>query len=197
MLKECCKKIAAIVNPGEIILIGGLSRSGKTTLSTQLSKSLHVLGKNNRLISLDCWLLDKADRGYGVKGRYDLTAIFGLIQELKRTQQKISFEIPEYDKYVQKKTYNGQKIDIWPNDILIIEGVLALEFSSTLPKARKYYVEINEDLRKIRVIDEYLSRGKNRVEAEEIYLSRQLDEVPVVQATSKNAIHINMQNLTV
>ena len=67
--------------------------------------------------------------------------------------------------------------------------------SSVVPNAKKYYLHIDERLRKIRVIKEYLSRGKDKEDAEEIYISRQLDEVPVIQATSKDAIHINIQKL--
>ena len=195
MLKEYCKKIATTLNSGEIILIGGLSRSGKTTFSSQLSESLNGLEKSNRLISMDCWLRDKDDRADGVMGRFDLTAIQGLIRDLKRTQQNFLLEIPEYNKFLQKKIYNGNVLDISPNDILIIEGVLALEFSNIVPGAKKYYVQIDEALRKTRVVDEYLMRGYNKVEAEAIYLRRQLDEVPVIQMTSKNAIHINIQHL--
>lgn len=194
-MKSFCQKIAASFSPGDVILIGGLSRSGKTTFSAALSESLGYLGKSNHIISLDCWLLDKGERGNGVIGRYDLIPITTAIQELMRTKNNLILEIAQYDKLLQQKIYRGHQISISPNDILIIEGVLALMLSSVVPNAKKYYLHIDERLRKIRVIKEYLSRGKDKEDAEEIYISRQLDEVPVIQATSKDAIHINIQKL--
>ena len=195
MLKDYCERIATTINAGEIILIGGFSRSGKTTFGSMLASSLKNAKKNHCILSLDSWLRDKKDRSDGVMGRYDLSIVVNLIQNLQEKKKKIILEIPEYDKLMQKKNYKGCIVDISPNDILIIEGVVALTLSDVAPNAKKYYIEVDEKLRKLRVIDEYLSRGMTEVEANRIYLSRQVDEIPVILKSSKNAISLNVQLL--
>jgi uridine kinase len=197
MLKDYCERIATTINAGEIILIGGFSRSGKTTFSSMLASSLKSAKKNHCILSLDSWLRDKDDRTDGVMGRYDLSKIINLIQNLREKKKKITLEIPEYDKLMQKKNYKGCVVDISPNDILIIEGVVALTLSDVVPNAKNYYIEIDEKLRKLRVIDEYLSRGMTEVEANQIYLIRQADEIPVILKSSKNAICLNLQLLDI
>lgn len=193
MLKDFCKKISANIFPGEIILVGGFSRSGKTTFTSLLDSSLKAAGKNCCTLSLDSWLRNKDDRGEGVMGRYDLSVILDLIKALKETNEKITLEVPKYDKLTQKIFYTGATVDIHPNNILIIEGVVALTLSEFISGSKNYYIQIDENLRKSRVIDEYLSRGKTIEEATKIYLSRQVDEIPVILESSKNAIHLNMQ----
>lgn len=195
MLRDYCEKIAKTIHAGEIILIGGFSKSGKTTFGSMLASSLKNAQKNHCVLSLDSWLRDKDDRSSGVMGRYDLSVVINLIKDLKQKKKKITLEIPEYDKLKQKKIYKGCVVDIFPNDILIIEGVLALTLSDVAPNAKRYYIEIEESLRKLRVINEYLSRGKSREEADSIYLNRQTDEIPVILESSKKATLLNVQLL--
>lgn len=192
MLKDYCERIATTTNAGEIILIGGFSRSGKTTFGSMLDSSLKTAGKSCHILSLDSWLLDRDQRGDGVMGRYDLSVIHNLIQILKEANKKVTLEIPKYDKLKQEKLYIGSTVDIYPNDILIIEGVIALTLTELIPCSKNYYIEIDENLRKSRVIDEYLSRGKTLEEATRIYLSRQVDEIPVILKSSEKAIHLKM-----
>jgi uridine kinase len=195
MLRDYCEKITKTIHAGDIVLIGGFSRSGKTTFSSILASSLKNEKKSHCVLSLDSWLRDKDDRSNGVLGRYDLSVVLNLIRNLKEKKKKITLEIPEYDKLMQKKIHKGFIVDIFPNDILIIEGVIALALSDVAPNAKCYYIEIDEKLRKLRVINEYLSRGKTREEADRIYLSRQADEIPVILKSSKNATLLNVQLL--
>ena len=60
---------------GDIVLIGGFSRSGKTTFAEHLRLAFVRRGLNTWNIPLDSWLKDVDVRTPSVMGRYDLVAI--------------------------------------------------------------------------------------------------------------------------
>jgi uridine kinase len=181
---------------GDVVLIGGLSKSGKTTLSEHLRKACLRKNLTSLTLSIDRWLNDLDSRSPGVMGRYDLTEIRKVLS-LRSSSiiNEIFLELPEYDKYTQKKSFNGQSVLIYPKDVLIVEGTIALTLAGSIERLHCFYIEINEALRRQRVIDEYLSRGRNITEAEQIYAERELDETPVIKLSSAMAVHLNLSSI--
>ena len=188
------RKIAFELKPGDIVLVGGLSRSGKTTFSNNLSMELNSIGLSHSLIALDRWIKNLGERTFGVMGRYELSHISRLIDEFQKDgKDPIKIELPEYDKLKQISLYKGESISIPKHHILIIEGTLALTLAGNgIMNVKKYFTQIKESERKRRVINEYLQRGKNINQAECIYHGRQVDETPIIEASLKNGIKINL-----
>ena len=65
---RCWDKIA----PGDMVLIGGLARVGKSSFAQVLAWELRLNGKRAVVISLDRWIRDFERRGPGVIERFDL-----------------------------------------------------------------------------------------------------------------------------
>jgi uridine kinase len=183
---------ASEFNYGDIVLIGGFSRSGKTTFAEHLRLASLRRGIRAWTISIDRWLKDLDCRTPGVMGRYDLSKIRDILSLRQAKHAKeICLALPEYNKYTQRKEFTGESILIYPQDILIVEGTIALTLAAHAIRARCFYLEIDESIRRLRVIDEYISRGKTPAEAARIYIDRQLDEIPVIQQSSFQRTCIN------
>lgn len=191
-----CNSLAEKFKSGDVVLIGGLSKSGKTTLSDHLRIACLRKNLTSLTLSIDRWLNDADSRSPGVMGRYDLTEIQKVLSlRSSGTVNEICLELPEYDKYAQKKSFNGQSVLIHPKDILIVEGTIALTLTGSVDRTHCLYIEIDEALRRQRVLDEYLSRGRTIAEAEQIYADREMDEAPVIKQSSALAIRINLSNI--
>jgi uridine kinase len=183
-----CDSLASEFHCGDIVLIGGFSRSGKTTFAEHLRLASLKRGMRAWIISLDRWLNDVDCRTPGVMGRYDLSEIRNILSlRHAEHENKIFLELPEYNKYTQRKEFTGESILIYPQDVLIVEGTIALTLLSDCESARGFYLEIDESIRRLRVIKEYVSRGKTPIEAERIYIDRQFDEIPVIKRSSAKA----------
>lgn len=181
------------IKSGSIIYIGGQSRSGKSSLASIIKHYYESKNMICHVISTDFWLMDHEKRGVGVLNRHDNDEILKMIITLenKRTE-KVLINTPSYKKVTRKSIINSQQILIEPSDIIIVEGVVSLYFANLRNSSNKFFVEINEDERKQRVISEYLKRGNNIKEAEKIYVDRFLEEVPWVNSTAKNAKSISI-----
>ena len=179
-------------NDGDTIMVGGLSRSGKTTFSNVLRDVLRDQNKNAHVISLDRWLRSDTDRQEGVLGRYDLDAIEELISKIAvRSCRPLKLDLPGYHKLTKKQILSVEKIEIQKSDIVIIEGTIALQMNIKLQDVHRFFINLNESVRKDRVINEYLLRKYSFTKATNIYNDRQLDETPVIKKVG-NIININM-----
>jgi len=78
-------------------------------------------------------------------------------------------------------------------DVILIEGVvaLALETPATAPTHR-FYVDIDEQIRKQRILNEYRLRGKTDTEAMAIYLARMEDEFPEIGRLACSAVRTSL-----
>ena len=180
-----CREYALLLTSGGIVLIGGLSRSGKTTLANNLRQVVLERGLNAWTLSIDMWLRNIDSRLPGVLGRYDLSIMRDVISfHYTKERGSYNLQLPLYDKLQQRSISTDQSILIHPTDILIIEGTVALTLATNLNNINRLYVAVDELLRKQRVINEYLSRGKSISEAHTIYAERQLDETPVVEKSA-------------
>ncbi|UPJ41130.1 HAD-IIIA family hydrolase [Bradyrhizobium sp. 40] len=170
------------VAPGELILVGGPARSGKTTLTGVLKRELRSRGLNVQSLSLDRWILPEADRGTGVYGRYGIAeAQASLLGWLEGSGCELS--LPGYDRSKRLRVEGGN-LKLSKESILILEGVPALLADwPTARSTRRLYVTGDEDARRTRVIDDLVDRGlATPQQAVGIYNERQADEVELVEA---------------
>ena len=139
------KKIAEIANMvnqrrGEVrlILVAGPSSSGKTTFSKRLGIQLAVNGMKPHMISVDDYFVDRENTPLDEKGNHDYEALEAidveyLNQQLLELLGGKEIEIPRFDFQTGKRVFNGHKLHLGAEDVLIIEGIHCMN-PALLPK---------------------------------------------------------------
>lgn len=133
----------------KMILIAGPSSSGKTTFAQKLGIQLKLNGYNPITISMDNYFKERKDTPIGEDGKYNFECVEALDVKLFNKQMKDliegkNVELPEFDFYVGSKKYNGNFLKMESNDILVIEGIHALNpiLTEFTPDKNKYKVYI-------------------------------------------------------
>jgi histidinol-phosphate phosphatase family protein len=186
-------KLIDNIKKGDTIIIGGLSRSGKSTFASVLYYALKDCNKRSHIISIDRWLKNEFDRKPGVIGRYDILEFEEFINKINNIKEDTTFFLPAYNKIKREKINNIEKILISKDDIIIIEGTISLGLNITSKnKLHKYYIHLDETYRKKRVLNEYQLRGYNFENASQIYIDRQIDEFPIINKSNNGCTEIDM-----
>ena len=115
----------------KIVFIAGPSSSGKTSTSKRLALQCRILGLNPKVIELDNYFLDRARTPRDKNGEYDFEALGAMDLELlgKQLNQLLDgqeVEIPKYYFKEGKTVFNGNFMKLEEKDILIMEGIHAL-----------------------------------------------------------------------
>ena len=144
------KAITDSENDIKLVLIAGPSASGKTTTSRKLAMYLKVFGLNPKYLSIDDYFLSRSDTPKLLNGEYDFESINAIDTDLfndhlKRIIKGEEVEIPTYNFYKGEKEYLGKKIKLANKDILIVEGLHAIneELTKDVPKKAKYKVYVS------------------------------------------------------
>jgi uridine kinase len=166
-------------------LIGGCSRTGKTTLSEKLIKMSKIADINSIYVRLDNWLLGINERSgkETVTERFNYPAIIESVKAIKRGEKVFP---PIYDPKTRLVTRgkSSQFIQI-ESGICIIDGVIALD----IPELRdlsdfKIYTEVKDEIRKKRLMEFYNQYKKcSLLESKSIIEARELEEVPYIKKT--------------
>ncbi|OPX92322.1 MAG: Uridine kinase [Pelotomaculum sp. PtaB.Bin117] len=121
----------------QVILISGPSSSGKTTFMRRLSTQLRVNGLKPIPLSLDNYFLNREQTPRDKDGKYDFDALQAL--DLKLMQQQIkdlikgeTVETPIFDFVSGCRSHKTKTMQLKPDEILLIEGIHALN-PSLLP----------------------------------------------------------------
>ncbi len=114
-----------------IVLISGPSSSGKTTFSKRLAVQLLVNGIKPLNLSLDNYFVDRDKTPLDKNGEYDFEALGALDVELFN-QHLIALmkgeevQLPRFSFESGKRYYNGEKLRMNKDNILIVEGIHGL-----------------------------------------------------------------------
>ncbi|TWB24595.1 D,D-heptose 1,7-bisphosphate phosphatase [Nitrospirillum amazonense] len=174
--------LAAGIGPGDVVLVGGLARAGKSLLAQCLSLRLGQRGHRALVLGLDSWLKSHDQRGAGVLGRYDLAAAGQALAAVANRGTAIT--PPRYDVLTQTSHPGREDVVLGPDDILIVEGVPALTQPAWRVLAtRRLYVATDEAGRRARFHAEYRRRGWSDDRIESTYQDRLRDERPIVLAS--------------
>ena len=137
-------------DPVRIVLITGPSSSGKTTFCKRLSVQLLACGLRPISFSTDDYFVNRVDTPKLPNGDYDFdnieTVEYSLLEDhLLRLMQGERVEIPEYNFVTDKREWNGKKLKLGSDTVLIIEGIHALNplLTKNIPDAIKYKVYIS------------------------------------------------------
>lgn len=172
-----------------LVLIGGPSRAGKSSVAQVLKEIMSFAGRKAHIISLDGWLLPANERleSVGVINRYNLKAASDLLIPIIDSKNRHWISIPMHD----RKTRRIMKKDIssiGPDDCIIIEGVPALISNNFLDYTDiKIYVDVADEIRLGRLREEYEWRGESYEEIQSRITSREYDELAIVRNSIINS----------
>ena len=131
----------------KLVLLAGPSSSGKTTSCKRLSIQLAVNGLKPLQISLDDYFVDRDKTPKDDNGEYDFESIYALNLDLLNEQFNVLFrgeevELPKYDFPSGKSVKSGKKLKMEPNNVLVVEGIHALnpELTAHIPQEQIYRV---------------------------------------------------------
>lgn len=181
----CDDWIAGTVRPGSRILIGGPSRSGKSTFARVLVEAIAATGVEVLSLHLDDWLKDEDDRGEGVLGRYDLAAVEDLFARLTNATVAREIAVPIYDR-AQRRRVGVVPREVSPGTVVVCEGGPALSLEV---RAERLFVETGVEERRRRFEQFYRWRGE--ADRSATYWSlREMDEVPVISASGSGSVRV-------
>ncbi|KEJ04177.1 ATPase AAA [Clostridium botulinum A2B7 92] len=166
----------------KMVLISGPSSSGKTTFANRLGIQLRVNALIPVPISLDNYFVNREDTPKDENGDYDFESIDALDidlfnEDLKHILNGEEVQIPTFNFKKGKREYDGKKIKLPKNGILIVEGIHGLNpiLTRKIPDKNKFKIYISAltqlnidnhnrvsttDVRIIRrLVRDYLSRG--------------------------------------
>jgi uridine kinase len=137
-------------NPVRLVLITGPSSSGKSTFCKRLSVQLLACGLRPMSFSTDDYFVNRLDTPKLPNGQYDFdnveTVDYKLLGDhLSRLMKGETVEVPEYNFVTGKREYNGKKLHLSGDSVLIIEGIHALNplLTQGVDDALKYKIYIS------------------------------------------------------
>jgi uridine kinase len=137
-------------NPIRLVLITGPSSSGKSTFCKRLSVQLLACGLRPLSFSTDDYFVNRVDTPKLPNGQYDFdnieTVDYTLLgNHLSRLMEGETVEVPEYNFVTGKREFNGKKLRLSGDSVLIIEGIHALNplLTNEVPEELKYKIYIS------------------------------------------------------
>ncbi|MFR4044342.1 MAG: uridine kinase [Odoribacter splanchnicus] len=124
-------KIKARHKKVKVILVSGPSSSGKTTFSKRLAIQLMVNGMKPVNLSLDNYFVNREFTPRDEKGEYDYESIDALdiatfTDNIQRLLKGEEVEIPKFSFETGQRYYDGEKLKIARNNVIIVEGIHGL-----------------------------------------------------------------------
>ncbi|MBN1275021.1 hypothetical protein JXA12_01910 [Candidatus Woesearchaeota archaeon] len=178
-ISDCAAAIEAARN-ARLVIIGGCSRSGKSTLAASIAAKIPAT-----VLLLDDFLIGIEDRKpwMTVRDRYRYDDIRAAVEGLLQGSVVL---IDRYDP--QSRSLTGERQEVSLRGVLIVEGVVALD----VPFLREHadvsiYVDMPDDERKRRVIKFYKSKGLSEQAARKVFEEREAEEVPFIKRTERYA----------
>ena len=128
---EIADQIYARRGSVKVVFIAGPSSSGKTSTSKRLALQCRILGLNPKVIELDNYFVDRELTPKDANGEYDFECLEAM--DLKLLGQQLNdllagkeVDIPRFDFKEGRKSFEGNYMQLYEKDILIMEGIHAL-----------------------------------------------------------------------
>jgi len=172
-----------------LLLIGGCSRSGKTTLSKKIAHQLNKNDINSIVVNIDSWIIsiEKRKIDSKVMDRFECNEIIKSINLLLNEEKVYP---PIYDPITRTRSAE-KNADYYylEKGVLIVEGVIVIALKELLEKSLySIFVDISDEKRLKRLYDFYRKvKGLSERQTNNIILSREKEEVLFIKKHSKNA----------
>lgn len=131
----------------KLVLLSGPSSSGKTTTSKRIAVQLKVLGLNPVVLEMDNYFVDREKTPLDEDGKYDFESIYAMNLELLNKQlcsllAGEEVEVPKFNFAEGKSTFCGNKLKLGESDILIMEGIHALnpQLTASIDDEKKFRI---------------------------------------------------------
>ncbi len=134
----------------KMVLIAGPSSSGKTTFAQRLGIQLKINGIKPVTISVDNYFVEREDNPKDENGEYDFECLEAI--DLKLFNDHLTkllngeeVEMPTFNFHKGTKEYNGNKLKLNEDEVLVIEGIHCLndELTKSISKEQKYKIYIS------------------------------------------------------
>ena len=139
-----------LTDPVRMVLITGPTSSGKSTFCKRLSVQLKACGLHPVSFSTDDYFVNRLDTPKFPDGSYDFdnfeTVDHDYLQEdVLQLLAGEEVEVPEYNFVTGKREYNGKKLKLDDQSVLLVEGIHALnpQLTNLVPDASKFRIFIN------------------------------------------------------
>ena len=133
----------------KIILLSGPSSSGKTTTAMKLAFYLKSLGLNPTHLSMDDYFKERVDTPLGPNGKPDFESLNAIDtnlfdKQISKMLKGTKVITPTFNFIDGKKEFK-REIELKENDILIIEGLHALNDAilTNIPKKNKFKIYVS------------------------------------------------------
>jgi len=140
-----------VENGAKIVFLAGPSSSGKTSTSLRIGLQCKVHGLNPKTIELDNYFLNRDDTPLLPNGEKDYESLAAmdldmLNDHLSKLLQGKAVELPRFDFIAGKKVFEGNMMQLHVGDILILEGIHALNPAMTplIPDSLKYHIFVSD-----------------------------------------------------
>lgn len=126
----------------KIVLLAGPSSSGKTTTSKKLAVYLQSKGYRTHSISIDDYFVNREDTPRDENGEYDFESLKAIdVNLFNRHLNKLltgdKVQLPQFNFILGKREYRKDWLQLKENDILVIEGLHAINEKLTMSIDRK------------------------------------------------------------
>ncbi|MDD3452867.1 MAG: nucleoside kinase [Bacilli bacterium] len=149
-LSKVADKILESSGNVKLILIAGPSSSGKTTTARKLAVYLQSKGIKTHSISIDDYFLDRDKTPILENGELDTESLNCVDVTLfnKHLTKLLSgerIELPEYNFVLGKREYKGKNLMLEKDDMIIVEGLHALneDLTSSIERNSKFKIYIS------------------------------------------------------
>ena len=154
----------------KVVLIAGPSSSGKTTFSKRLSIQLIACGLKPYAISLDDYFVNRTLTPRKPDGDYDFESIHSIDlpffnDSLSRMLRGEEVDVPTYNFKSGEREFNGKRLRLTPQMVLVIEGTHALNpmLTSQVADSDKFRIYVSA-LTSIKLdYHNYISTSDNRL----------------------------------
>jgi len=133
-----------------LVLLAGPSSSGKTTTCKRLAIQLAACGLCPRMISMDDYFVDREDTPRDAKGDYDFECLQAVDvpffnEQLSALLAGKTVVLPRFDFQSGKRQTGGPEMELNEKDVLIIEGIHALnpDLTPQIPKETKFRLYVS------------------------------------------------------
>jgi len=189
LFKRLQLSITPAPNTRSLILVGGCSRSGKSTLARGIASRFRARGVPAHTVTLDSWLVSVEHRSATstVLERYDCGAIASSMTAVLRGE---TVHPPVYDVATRRRVSERSDVGLHiPSGVVIAEGVIALGLETLLPVARsRIFTAVDDAVRLARLQEFYTqTKGLTAQAASSLIGERELEEVPLIKSTRANA----------
>ena len=134
----------------KIVLIAGPRSSGKTTTSKRIAIQLMACGLHPHTLSTDNYFVNRVDTPLDENGEYDFECIEAVDTAFFNKQMNAllngeEIELPRYDFPSGERKFEGNRLQIGADDVIILEGNHALNpiMSQLIPEDKKYRIYVS------------------------------------------------------